>query len=388
MKKLVFGMKKLLFVLFFIIGCSVSKPKEYKPVEFKTLTNSCIGEDFLALARMDTKTLQKSLTYPVCIGALQGTFGDVRSKLKFLLDRNLVLSYRIHLADGTCIRNHSCSSGSVQYSDYKTLENRAKQFEQIHAQYPLVPCYVSPFLEYDSKNISQVNRWFQIIHNFAPSCIPVVSAFTGYKPPGILVESHGQNARGAVISHDGFDGFQTVNINSWFDRGKTLSLFWTNRWNLRFNGEHSNPPPPLKRIAFPTSDQIIHSVRLFNNPEPQPKAPAVCKKVLQIKSPELSKVRSEDFGPNTTDKRSDKPALIVKLKTSQFAIYSPAGVKIGCAKFYPGTYNGMNRYYEGNCSGLTAVGLMDKAKSEWSFWKTSNTCYAYNNIRRLGATQK
>lgn len=383
-------MKKLLLIFLILSACvkvQTPPPNDIPtPVPTYKVEGTCKGEDFLALARMDLKVISKYLPDQVCIGVLQGTFGDVTPALKVLLSTGKVEGWRMHLGDATCIRNHTCSVGSVQYSDYSTLQKRAVQAEAVHTAFPSIPCYLSAFLEHDSKDVSQVNKWYQIIGKYAPSCTAVVSAFTGYKPPGILQEYHGQYAHGDLTSHDGFDGFQAVG-EKW--DAKRIAFFWTNRWNLRYNGDHApTPPPPLKRTAFPTKDQIIHSTRLFNPIEPQPNAPTTCTKVLQITSPELSKVRSEDFGPTTTDVRSDKPMLIAKLKTSNFTILSPKGVKIGCAKLYPGIYNGMNRYYEGNCSGLTAVGLMDKGGSEWSFWQTGHTCYAYNNIRRLGAPQK
>lgn len=372
--------KKFLWLLILLLSaCSAVSPvEETRPgILFREAPAVQYGLDILGLAGQDIKVVKATLKPQVGLGALVGTFGDIFSPLRQCLDTGKVAFLRIHLGDGTCIRNHSCASGSVQYSNYPELIQRAKAVERICHAYPTVPCYTSPFLEHDSKDKSQVNKWYDIIREYNPSSTPVVSAFTGYRPPGILQEYHGNSAKGDIVSNDGESYFDS-NIDAYKAGGHVISFAWWHRLNKRVSGEKGTPPPPKQRKPKATKDELQAAVYTLLNFEPP--APKV-KGCPTIRRPQLLKTNAEDY--NSNDPRENKPLFITQENFSKgWGIWTVQGRKIGCANNYGPYSGGGYRYYVGSCSGETSWGLFKELGSEWALFKNGKTCYTINILRR------
>lgn len=369
-------MKKLLFILLLLSACG---PKQYLPTPtvFKKASSTIYGLDVLGIAIQDIKIIKNQLKQGMAIQALEGTFGDAIPPLKECLSTGKLSVWLLHLADGTCIRNNTCRSGAIKYSDYQSLQKRAIAAEKLHQLYPTVRCYLSPFLEHDSKDKNQVNRWFQTIKDFAPSCIPMVSAFTGYKPAGVLVQNHGNTATGAIISNDG-ENYQDSNIDRYKSGASLIALAWWPRLNGRVSGEKGVPPPPKLRKPKAKKYEVQQAVHtLLNTMSPMP----IIAGCPGLKPPQLLKINAEDY--DTTDPRENKPLLITKENLAKgWGIWKIGGEKIACANFYGPYSGGGYRYYVGSCSGESAYDLFKEAGSEWVLFKNGRTCYTVNIIRR------
>lgn len=336
--------------------------------------------DILGLAKQPLVMIAEELPPQTVLGVLAGTFGPVIQPLETVinLSNGKVIGYRAHLANGVCIRNGVCAGGEITYTSYKALRKRARDFHDLNLRHPGLQCWISPFLEHDEKRKEVVNKWIKIIKEETPECTVVVSAFTGYVPPGEKAEKHGSNVSGYSISTDGVSFFDVDNAN-YCDKAVKLCGAWINRFNLRTTGEKTFTPP-MKRKWQVTRDNMIQVRRLLQRQEPKPDTPGCA----EIKRPNLYKSNSEDYGVNA-DGRGDRPLLIVQQKLlNGFKLMSLKGPQIGCAKYYGPFDGGGYRYYVGNCSGDSGVTLMNKADSEWLRAVNGNRCFLINSIRRKG----
>lgn len=334
------------------------------------------GYDILGLAMQPIQMIKEEFMDGYCIGALEGTFGDVVPALDNLLDTGKVQCMRVHLGNGPCKRNGNCGPGEISPKNIKAIKDRALGIQALTVKYPRVKCYLSPYLEHDEKDKKLVNSWVKALKESAPDCRVVISAHTGYVPPNVLVEKHGNNAKGDVISNDGVSLFDS-NSSKYRTGGKVIVFGWIHRFNLRVSGEKTFTQP-RKRTNKVTRDNMIQVGRLLKPQEVKPNTQ--CK---SISAPELWKTNAEDYGDKVNDPRGDKPLYISKNKVSKYSITTISGKVIGCAKYY-GPYEGLYRHYVGNCSGDSGVELMDKAKSEWILLKGGSKCYLANAIRRGG----
>jgi len=363
--------KLILALLFSVLAVGCPKDSHAEPL---------YGQDILGLAKQDVAMIAATIEPNTAIGVLEGTFGHVIPPLETLLQTGKVSAFRAHLGNGPCKRANNCGPGEVKASDLAHIKERAANFEVLAKKYPVVKCYLSPYLEHDEKDKNLVNAWVSILRNAAPDCTVVISAFQGYVPSGVLVEHHGNNAKGDIISNDGNSLFDS-DSNHYRAQGKVIVFGWVNRFNLRTSGEKTFTPP-LSRTAKASKDNIVQVTRLLKAREPKPVA-TWCHNPLSIVKPELWKTNAEDY-ENSTDKRGDRPLFISSKKVSQYNIYSPQGTSIGCAKYYGPYIGGGYRSYVGSCSSDSAVTLMNKAKSEWAYVKGAGRCYLVNVLRRQG----
>lgn len=383
-------MKKLLLaILFSVVGCSQITPYPVEPTPtpavFRDVTPSLRGPDVLGLARQSLSRVRDSLLPHSAIGVLEGTFGPVVGPLDYEIAGGNVDAFRAHLTNGTCFRNHNCERGEPAANDLRSLGKRAAAFEALKEKYPAVACYLSPRLEHDETNKTLVNSWINTIHQFAPQCTVVISAFKGYVPQGVLVERHGNTAKGDIISNDGVSLFD-ANTDSYVNGGRLISFGWWYRLNLRTSGEKTWTPP-TKRTARATSDEFNQARYLLVTPKPPIPVLSACPRARELKTTnEIWKTRSEDY--NGKDPRENKPSLIVPgVYSKGFVISDPSGHTIGCLKYY-GSYSGIKgtyRYYIGNCSGQNPEQLFIAAgNQEWVCLKNGNTQFAVSSLRRSG----
>lgn len=329
--------------------------------------------------------LKKELFPGQCIGVLAGTFGTVKGPLDEMLSTGKVSCFRIHLG-GFCNHGSRCTKGECATNNLNCLRSRARTAEWLAQKYPSSKCFISPYAEYSEKNKDRVMSWFRTIHDAAPSCDLVASSFGGYIPPGVIIEEHGNKPKQAPItSNDGKNYFDSNSVK-YNSIATLLSFAWTNRYNLRLTSEKGTVPPPQKR---PKANRINKNdfiqMQLMQEPlVPMPPPPLVCKTIKRLTDLELWKNHSEDYGA-ANDSRGNKPLLIYKKRRSILDVYSPAGKKISCLKYYnPYSVKGYYRHYMGSCSGDDALTLYNKAGGEWAFIKDGDSCIAVTTIRRLG----
>lgn len=338
------------------------------------------GQDTLGLAQHNVQVLAEEIDANSAIGVLDVTFGDPYPKLKRLLDTGKVRAVRMHLIDGTCIRNHVCPPGAPGYADLDTLKKRVKRLHLFAGAYPGVAWFVSPWLEHDCKDRELVKKWFQIIAVEAPEMVPVCSAFTGFCPPGPLKESHGFKS-GDIISPDGIDHVDLDSI-AYRSMGRAIVFSWRPQNNGRVSGEKVFVPP-LKRVNWPTRDDIRQQVRLLRQPQPNPPLAQGCR---DIRKPELSKTNAEFYGSGQDDGRGNKLLFIANAQLPKVGVYAVNGRTVGSLSYYGPFSGGGFRHYIGGRYGSnqTPTQLMDQLGGEWGYLRSGAKCWQFNAIRRLG----
>ena len=379
-----------LLPLLFVVSCVRTSPTPPPvPVEptsiFRAVNTPKPCQDILSLAVQDRKMIKENLREGEGIGVMAGTFGEIKKSLRELLLTGKVDWFRIHLG-GFCSHGAKCYPGECATNNLECLRTRARTAQDLKEEFPNVECNISPYAEYAEKNKDKVMGWFRTIHDAAPGCDLVASAFGGYIPPGVKVEKHGNNpGNAAITSNDGSNYFDSDSV-TYNTIASERSCKWTNRYNRRLTSEKGPPPPPKER---PASNNIQKNdfiqMQLMELPlEPMPKPPAVCKGIKKFTGRDLLKTHGEDYGENG-DARSNKPLLITRNGPGNLDVYNAANKKIGCFKYYgPYVDRGYNRHYMGSCSGDDAYTLYIKAKSEWAFVKEGNLCRPITVMRRMG----
>lgn len=337
------------------------------------------GLDVLGLAKIDVRVLVQEIDYDTAIGFLDNTFGDPYPKLRVLLDSGKVSAYRGHLRDFTCYRNKVCPAGTPDQHNTKIIRREAREFAAFAKGYPGIDCYVGPALEHDVKDKKTVDAWFRILREEVPQCKPVCSAFTGYCPPNVLREKHGNTGTADIRSNDGASLFDS-NSADFRTSGKYLSLGWINEFNGRVTGEEPPIPMPKTRVNFAGRDLIRQAVRVMRAPQPRPEVACPV-----IKAPDLFKTNAEAYGKGKDDGRGNKGLWIHAKKYPKVQIETLAGRTVGCLAYY-GTFSGGGfRHYVGSCSRQNPTDLMDALGSEWGILRAGGRCWLFNSIRRLGS---
>lgn len=342
------------------------------------------GLDQLGLARHDARMIAEELPRGWWIGALDHTFGDPMPNLEIVANSGKLAGFRMHLRNTVCVRNRNCERTEPRYDDFEALGRDARKWAEF-AQRKTLKCILSPWLEHDVKDRAKVERAVSVLRTNAPNCAVAVSAFTGYVPPGVLVEKHGNAARGDIISNDGHSLFDS-DSPEYRKRGKVLVFGWINRDNGRVTGEKTFTPP-TRRKNWPSRDDIAQKVAVLQPQQATPaNRPAACKTARKLQGRELWKTNAEDYGTGLDDGRGNKGLLISQMRQpTTLDIIAPDGRKVGCAKYYgPFTEKGYHRHYVGSCSRETPIALMRKARSEWIYVKNGNNCIRVNAIRRKG----
>lgn len=340
-----------------------------------------VGIDALGLAKHNAKVLKDEMPAESALGFLDETFGDPYEKATEILKSGKVKAVRIHLIDGTCIRNRVCPRGAPTYTSYRELERRAKRAYRWCTENSVAECYVSPFLEHDEKNKAVVDRWYNILRSTAPGLKYVCSAFTGYCPDAVLIERHGAR-RGAIASPDGISHADLDSI-AYRDNGKLITFSWLPENNGRVTGEEGFIMPKL-RVNWPTRADIRHQVRMLAPADPMPVVPG-CQ---PIKAPELFKTRAEYYGKGHDDGRGNKGLFISKTRMSKVKITTLKGKEVGYLGYY-GTFSGTPGTYRhyiggGRGSGQKPVRLRRLLGGDWGLLKGGGKCWIFSPIHRQG----
>lgn len=212
-----------------------------------------VGYDFLALAKMDGRMLAHEIKPNTAVGFLVGSFGDYRKNLKTLLDSGKVVAVRAHLSNGPCERNGNCEVGEIGPTDYKAMERRLIQLVRVLHKYPNVQLYVSPRLEHDVTNRKIVQKWLDIMSPFKGFATPVISAYKGHVPRGVLVEKHGNKVKADIISNDGESLWDAA--PGWHGNAKTIAFGWIPECNGKRALQQPWIPPSRRPVTI-TADHI------------------------------------------------------------------------------------------------------------------------------------
>lgn len=315
------------------------------------------GLDFLGLGSKHWKVAPSLEAFPHgwALGAFARTFGDALPNVRKFLDSGKVSAFRLQ----------AWWSNSHKIAPIKYLKEELPRWEKLAKDYPHVKFYISHSCEYSEKSVAEVKKRVDLVKELCPSCVVVQCPMHSPVIPGVgKVEQHGTNSKpkpGHIVSTDGQACFD-IDIQKWIKQHKESEIvfLWAPRFNLR---EAVKPPQvissPENRTAFPPLKYINGVVALAEEawPAPTPAFPAT-----PLKKPELWKTFAED-GPGETDKRGNRPLIMLKKKSDFVQILTFDGKNIGRLKYY-GTYGAnLFRFYSGMAGaiGLYAYEIGNKA---------------------------
>lgn len=337
----------------------------------------------LGLARHDAKVVAGIIPEDFALGVLDETFGDIYPALHTILKKKKLKILRVHLIDGTCIRNKVCEKGAPGYKNVNELISRAVRLKRFMSSYPNTRVLVSPFLEHDEQDKKLVTSWFKAIAqhtDFELVCNP----FTGYCPKKvgtrkILRESHGCNTDKPIVSPDGVSGFDCNN----FTYGDTseIEFSWIPQNNGRFTGDKKFTMPKERRKAnFTNRNELRQQIVTLRDASPQPMVTGC----PLVKRPELYKTNAEYYG--RSDYRGNKGLFISQLRTENINIHRLDGTKIGTLVYKSEYSGGGYRYYIGERggSGQNPLQLMRQLGGEWGLLRSGSYCRLFNAVRRVG----
>jgi hypothetical protein len=265
----------------------------------------------------------------------------------------------------------------------------APLYEKLALEFPNTQLLLSFSCEHNSQNLDEIKKHVEVIHNLAPSCIPVNTIWQGKVLPGIINEKHGGKdlkvSANWIASLDGISAYDT-DISAWLEHNKNAEIcfLWGLRYNLAQNKKPEDPfIPPMKRTAKPSLEYLKAMVRL-SLPEGSPPVPIFSGNIRPIKNPCLWKSFGED-SQGSDSPRENRPLFICPVKQDSIEIVCFNGVKIGRLA-YGGSYTGgLHRYYSGIPGGIGLYGYQigNKAKSksgsEWIWLKTKSGYYGSVN---------
>jgi hypothetical protein len=388
----------VLILTVFLFGCSAKAPE---PPLFKEITLTKVsqqqakkGYDVLGLAMYCQRFLEAPRLQ--ALSTLLNTFGDPLPCVEKAIQRNGYSLVQIDLIDATCWRNNKCPAGVPRPTDLKEIKKRSQKVFNVATRYPHVEFWVSPALEHDEKNPNTVRAMLKAAKDGCPICQVINSPFSGARVPEYPLELHGTKVRAFSVSGDGASIFDADNIRTdgnGFEHnisGNNQTYAWWNELNLRCTGE-KNFTPPLKRTEKPSGDQFWQAY-LTMQPEPGKPSPiGQCRKVREVKKPEIYKPNAESYcNGQTPDRRGNKPLLIIKKsgkRGDKIKVFNKNGKQVGCFSYYGSfTEPGLHRWYMGDCSGQTPYKLYKDFGDEWGFVQTGGgECILLNSVRRMGS---
>lgn len=235
-----------------------------------------LGYDYLALKHQrwpiaETVTL---LPYGSHIGTLtDDTFGKDNANIVRLLKSGKVRSFRVHLANGSCLRNRKCERREMLSGFTPATLNAAMrrgraslvarfcgraEIVNFWAQtFPSVRFYLSGILEHNLERRA-ASRLLSVLKRCAPSVTAYVDnpERLNYRPiRGALVEQHGVNVLGDIVSLDGVVP-SDVRLSAWLKKHRTKRRYiWRPSFNCR--PADNRFEPPLERTHCPKPGDLL-----------------------------------------------------------------------------------------------------------------------------------
>lgn len=381
-----------------VVAPNLTGPKSLELGAF----NQVRGQDYLAAQLKGNFHVNQATPYlqdNQAIGSLDITFGTSLDPIRKLLATKPKY-YRVHIINGSCIRNGVCQTFEIGYGYSKNsfdlavrnknqgilgpFKKRVGLYKGLAEEFPDTIFVLSPELEHDLSLQSYrvlanavLNIWPDVqLDNSPDGGVPVEK----YK--GAWIERHGSNpqADADIISMDGAEGTD-LNIPKYLKNNTKAKIlfFWTRMYNCRTNSTVWQAP--RNRVACPTAGHFEEFAHIFDVRPPAPNfMGGNCPTIKPFDYPWLLKPLAESGLPYGG--RMDWPLVILPLKDTNAVFLAANGSKLGNFAYYD-TYDPLHgfRYYSkyGDGSVIQGYELEKRARAETSnpnTWvKVQNICY-------------
>lgn len=334
-----------------------------------------LGLDLLGLAhpKWPSKATSAVIPHGCAIGVFDTEFGDVRRRLRVLLDTGKVIAVRVHIG-----------WNKHKIIDIPTLKRRVAIWSKFSLRYPAIQFYISHSCEHENSSVQETRLRMKIISLKAPHCIPVNAPLNSPFLESEVNETHNLKliCGKYIASTDGINIYDIDAEQYKKENSNAEILFYhCDRFNLRENYKNpKNLPPPLKRTAAP-SRELIESVKALFAPKGVPPSYTLPYALVKIKKPLLYKSHAEDS--EGEDSRELKPCLILNKKADYIEIVSSTNQVLG-KMVYGGKYGNLHRYYAGMRGGIDLYGYQIAQRAI----SISNSPFVYfviNNNTAFGA---
>jgi len=347
---------------------------------------------------------------------IDDTFGTNNKNLIKAIERPTCIGARLHLLDGTAVRNQklyttsplrgykiatldrAIITGDVKF--YKILDKYIKLASDIVNKFNTQQFLISGIMEHDLSLEGADRLLGYLAKHFDKSVLvdnPVENS--GYIK-GILTEGHGNRKfKGTrdVRSGDGASNFNASFYEkdyAYHASAKKLLLYWWDELNIRRSGADSKRhkedefvQPTLRGNKGTPSEHFIPSEYQFKLAKElllrEPEAIPEVRGARQLQGEEICKIHSDTVigGGNS---RSQKLCLIVKSSAKVLNITKLGGTKIGETRGSGGFDYGMTRFYLGKI-GLNNLTLLKKNDNkEWCIFTDGKNKWLVNLLRRTG----
>jgi len=284
------------------------------------------GLDCLGLARFGKDALD-AFPSGYALGVFSKTFGDSMPAVRQLASRCPAVRVQLMWSDSHTFSDH----------DIPVMKAEAQRWDQFAKEHKGMKVYLSPFCEH---NLSNPDRYLQIVKDLAPHCEPVNSVWKGSRSAKFTNEVHGSHSQPAggnyIFSYDGSD-ISESDVDGLKAKHKNAKIWfgWTANFNGNTEADTTVKVPREQRKAWPTA-KLIRSVRYVMQKS---------KGITKLPPNWLWKSHAEDKGAG--DIRANKPCLIAPVKASSAALLMN-GRAIATAPYYGAFIDGRSRYYFGD----------------------------------------
>lgn len=283
------------------------------------------GQDYLAGAKYQDVILK---THPEgwAAGFFAKTFGDALPVVDKLLSTGRCPHVRIQLLWSD---THSFSD-----KDIPDIKKEAARYEKLRQKYPHVTFELSPFCEH---NLSNPDKYLDIVKESAPSCTPVNTPWKGKLSIKYKNEVHGYAKKPNGKYNYSFDGTSCVDADvtklKALHSSSDVFFFWDAPYNLKYEDTDKTPRP--KRTYKP-SRELLESIIYLSTDKGNTSLPKNW----------LYKSHSET--KPTPDPRRDKPVFIIPIKAKEILLKKPSGEVVEKLLYYGTFSDGRYRYYAKN----------------------------------------
>jgi hypothetical protein len=280
------------------------------------------GLDTLGLAKFSDAAI-RAIPEGIAVSAFAVTFGDAEKNVRKVCRTRKPVVVKIQLLWSD---RHEFGD-----SDIPEIKRLAAKYEKVAKDFPKIKFYLSPFCEH---KLSNPDKYLDIVKQFAPSCTPLNTPWTGAISRKYLNEVHGDHAapRGEYLySHDGWNSAD-VDVTSHKRKHAKAKIFWF--WHPAFNGRlnSADPTPRPARKAWPTPD-LIKSIWYLRRPKGKTK----------LTGNRLWKSHADRHN-TPPEPRAYKPVLIIPEEVSEVQLMQGTKV-IARLKYYGPFADGRHRYY-------------------------------------------
>lgn len=215
-------------------------------------------------------------------------------------------------------------------SHIKEIVRMAKALQPIAVRNPESRIEISCFCEH---NLSNPDKYHDIVKNEAPDCFPVNTPWRGKESQKYKNEHHGVEARTKSGDNFSFDGSDCTNADveklKQTHKNADAFFFWAPRFNMKWSMKDDTPRP--KRTATPTKEYIESIVYLASDKG-------------QTSVPKNWLIKSHAEKHSATDTKGDKLLIIAPHKADMIQL--KRGKKVIDTLRYYGPFDGGGyRYY-------------------------------------------